>query len=416
MAAQVVQEGIIPGQGEDLAQLVAQQPHVRRGNGVPCGGHGGHVVEHVALGLFHRAEIGRHLRRFHHHLPQQQGAGADDLHRHAHDAHQGVDLGQIAAAGAQLLPYVRYGVEPDDVHPLIAQVEHVVHHVRQHGGVGIVQIPLVGIEGGHDDLSGFLAPGEAPRRGGGKDLGHGFVEFVGDVPAVVEEIAGLAFRVARPGAHGPGVILAGVVHHEVQAEDDPPGMAVLRQGGQIGHGAQLRLDLAEVRHGVAAVAAALGALQQRHQVQVVHAAVLYVVQLLPHAVQRAREGLHVHQHAHQLVPAGLPAAVGETQGFGPHVIGPAEHLHKAGIGVHIAAVQLAKQPPELLLVPRITKVEFLFAVVLCHAASPHSFFTLFIIINGEKKARLLLKIYNNLQGNMQKPVYYRKEEAFRRRL
>ena len=95
MAAQVVEEGVLPRQGEHLGELVLQQARVPGGHGVPDGGHGGDVVEHVALGLEHRAEIGHHLVRGHDHLAQQQRARADDLAGHAHHAHQGVHLRQV---------------------------------------------------------------------------------------------------------------------------------------------------------------------------------------------------------------------------------------------------------------------------------------------------------------------------------
>ena len=63
-------------------------------------------------------------------------------------------------------------------------------------------------------------------------------------------------------------------------------VAVGRQRGQVVHRAELRLDAAEVRDRVAAVAAADRALQQRHQMQIVDAALFEVVELFPHAVER----------------------------------------------------------------------------------------------------------------------------------
>ena len=248
----------------------------------------------MAFGLFHRAEIRHDLAGLHHHFAQQQGAGTHDFAHHAHHAHQGVHLQQVAAGGAQGFPNVGHRVQADDVDTVVAQVQHVVRHVVEHGGVGVVQIPLVGIEGGHDHFFCFLAPGKVARRGGGEDLGHGLLIPVGNIPGVIEEIAVLALDVARPGFLRPFVILAGVVHHEVQAHGDAPLMALFGKAVQILHRTQLGLHLPEIAHGVAAVAAALGAFQQRHQMEVIHAAVGDIIQLFLHALEGSREGVYIH--------------------------------------------------------------------------------------------------------------------------
>ena len=143
---------------------------------------------------------------------------------------------------------------------------------------------------------------------GGEDLGHGLLVSVGDVPARIEEIPILILLLPGPGAAGPFVVLAGMVHDEVETDGDAPLMAVLGKSGKILHGAQLRLDLPKVADGVASVAAALGTLQKGHEVQVIHATVLDVAEFLPNALKRPGKGVHVHEHAHQivaLVPVGM---------------------------------------------------------------------------------------------------------------
>ena len=192
-------------------------------------------------------------------------------------------LGQVAAAGAQLLPDVGDGVQADHVNSPVRKVQQVLRHVPEHRGIGVIQVPLVGIEVGHDH-GAVRKLREAPRRGGGEHLGHRLFKLPGDVPGVVEEIAVPVFRLPRPGPLRPGVVLAGVVHHKVQAQAHSPAAAGVRQGLQILHGPKRRLDLPKIADGVAPVAAALGAFQQGHQVQVVHAALPEVAQLLLHAV------------------------------------------------------------------------------------------------------------------------------------
>ena len=362
MAAQVVQEQKVPGQGAHGVHLVAQQGYVPGGQSVPGGGHGGHVVEHVALGLFRGSEVGDHLGRLHDHLAQQQHAGADDLAHHAHHAHQGVDLGEVAAGGAQLLPDVGDRVQTDHINASVGEVQKVFRHVVEDHGVGVVQVPLVGIEVGHDHLLAVIQPGKAAGGSSGEHLGDRLLKFTGNIPVVVEEVALPVARLSGTGLAGPLVVLTGVVHHKVQAQADVLLPAGVGQRLQVLHGPQLGLDPAEVGHGVAAVAAALGALQQGHQVQIVDAALLNVRQFLFHTLQGAGKGVGVEHHAQQIpaaVPVGIvfPALVLQSQGV--LALGPAaaEHLDKVVKGGHIAVVELAVEPLELVIAAVQTALE-----------------------------------------------------------
>ena len=279
VTAEIILEQIVPGKSADLLQLAFQQPDVSGGHGVPGGAHGGHIVQDVTLRLFLSTEVGGHLRRLHHHLAQQQHAGADYLTGQMQHPCQRVYLGQIAAVGAQLFPDIGDGVQTDDVHTPVGEVEQVLRHVVKDHGVCVVQVPLIGIEGGHDHLSAVLQPGKAARGGGGEDLGHRLLKLVGNIPVVVKEIAVSGDGIPCPGGLRPGMILAGVIHHKVQTQADAFAVTGVRQCLQILHGAQLRLHCPEVRHGIAAVAAALHCFQQRHQMEVVDAALLQIGEL-----------------------------------------------------------------------------------------------------------------------------------------
>ena len=283
-------------------------------------------------------------------------------------------LGEIAAGGAELLPDIGHRVEPDHVHALVAEKKHVLRHVAEHGGVLIIQIPLVGIEGGHDDLAHLGAPGEVAGGRGREDLRHRPLKLVRDVPVVIEEIALLKFALAVFGPAGPLVVLAGVVHHEVEADRDAARVAVGGELGEILHRPQLRLHPAEVRHRVAAVAAPRRALQQGHQVEVVHAALLHIVELLAHALERPGEAVHIHEHPDKvisLVPVGIVKAlpVNSAQGFAALVIGAVQHFGKIFIRVQIAVVKLHEEPAQLLLMPLKAGAEFRRPSLLVHFAS-----------------------------------------------
>ena len=125
-------------QSEHLIQLLPQESGVTGGHGVPGGGHGGDVVEHVALGLLHGAEVGHHLARLHDHLAQQQHAGAYDFPNHAHHADDGVHLLEVPAGGAQLLPDVRHRIDADNIDTPVGEVEEIGHHLIEHPGIAVV--------------------------------------------------------------------------------------------------------------------------------------------------------------------------------------------------------------------------------------------------------------------------------------
>ena len=354
VAAQVVEEQKLLGQSAHGVQLAAQQGYIAGGQGVPGGSHGGDVVEHVTLGFFGAPEVGYHLGRLHDHLPQQQHAGADNFAGQSHQPHHSVHHGQVAATGAQLLPDVGHSIQPNDVNAPVGQVQQILSHVVHDHGVCIVQVPLIGVEGGHHHLLAILQPGEVAGGCGGEHLGHRLLIPVGNVPVVVEEVALPVARLPCPGLFGPLVVLAGVVHHKVQAQAGALGSAGISQSLQVLHGAQLGLHRAEVRHGIAAVAAPFGAQQQRHQVQVVHSTLVEVAQLLLHPLEGTAESVGVQHHAYKVLGLKplwvlLPLGILLVQGLFPAQEHPVQHGHKVLIGLLVVGVDGIVQCPQLLL-------------------------------------------------------------------
>ena len=357
VAAQVVEEGVLAGQAAHGVELRAQQARVAARHRVPGGGHRCDVVEHVALGLFHGPEIGDHLHRRHDHLAQEHDAGAHDLADHAHHAHDRVDLGEVAAVGAELLPDVGHGVDADDVHALVGQVEEVVHHLVEDARVAIVEVPLVGVELRHHGLAQLRQVGEVAGRRGGEDLRHVAGVLVDHRLVALEEVPAHVLALAGTRPPRPLVLLRGVVHDEVHAEADAALVALPREVGEVLHRPELGLDATEVPDGVAAVRAApvRGGVEERHEVEVVHAHALEVVQAVLHAPDVPGEVVDVHLHAEHVAAAiplsgGLSLGVEGAQPLGARVVvGP--HLVEQ-LGEHVAVViELHVEPAELVVVP-----------------------------------------------------------------
>ena len=55
-------------------------------------------------------------------------------------------LRQVLARGAELLPDEGDGVHPQDLHALVGQEEHLSGHGPEDFRVGVVQVPLDGVE------------------------------------------------------------------------------------------------------------------------------------------------------------------------------------------------------------------------------------------------------------------------------
>ena len=174
---------------------------------MPGGTHGRDIVKQMTLRLLYRPEVRDNLHRLHDHLSQQDHRGADDFSDHPHHPHNGVDLGKISAVGTQLLPDVGYRVNSDHVHPLVSQEQEVVHHLIKHPKIAVIQIPLIGIEGGHDKVAAIVQPSEITRSGSGENLGNGLFILRRDRPVIEEEIAAHILPVSLTGFPCPFMVL-----------------------------------------------------------------------------------------------------------------------------------------------------------------------------------------------------------------
>ena len=220
----------------------------------------------------------------------------------------------------------------------------------------------------------FITPAEIAGGRGRKHLWNGLLKLIGNGPVVVEEIPCLALGVPFAGTPCPFVVLAGMIHNKVQTDRDVPTVAVLGQRFQVLHRTELRFNPAEIGDGIAAIAPPLRALKDRHQMEIIHAAVFYVIQLIPDSVQRSGKGVDIHEHAEEIVPPVpvrilKPAPVELLQGRRPFLPCPAQHSGKIVPCALIAVIQLHISLAQFLTIEGKAFVEFRFPVVILHRLS-----------------------------------------------
>ena len=90
--------------------------------------------------------------------------------------------------------------------------------------------------------------------------------------------------------------------------------------------------------------------------QIVDAALRQIIQLFPHALQRARKGIGVHQGPQQMVtpvPLGIvfPCTVHLFQGLGPLLPAAEEHAAEILPGLLVTVIELQIQPAQLFGMP-----------------------------------------------------------------
>ena len=149
-----------------------------------------------------------------------------------------------------------------------------------------------------------------------------------------------------------------MVHHKVQTEPDVLFPAGVGQGFQIVHSPQGGLHGAEIRNRIASVAAALGGLEQGHQMEVIHPALLQVGNFFLHAPEGPREVVHIEHHAQKVPPpvpvwVGFPAGVLLPEGLLSFLTAALQHPGKAPERLFIP-VQFHIEPFQLVEVPRQT--------------------------------------------------------------
>ena len=232
------------------------------------------MIGHVALVAV--AEIGGDVFRPLIGFGQQQLAGRMGVELGADALDHRVGLGQVLVAGALALAQIRDGIEPEAVD---AEIEPVAHHLDDGGEhVGVVEIeirlvreepvPVIGLR--------HRVPGPVRFLGVVEDDAGAGVTLVGVAPHI--PVARVRARPAGARALEPGMLVGGVVDHQLDDDAQLAALGLLHEAAEILHGAEVGIDVAVVGDVVAVVAAGRG--KERQQPKRGDAEILQIVELL----------------------------------------------------------------------------------------------------------------------------------------
>ena len=255
----------------------------------------------MAFRFFHRAEVRNYLFRLHHHFTKKKDTRTYDFANHTHHTNNRMHLGKVSARRIQFLPYIRHRIYAYDIYPFISQEKEIVHHFVEYPGIFIIQIPLVWVKRSHHKMLLIRQICKIPRCGGREYLRHGLLIQGRYVGIFKEKVTAHILPVALSGLFRPFMILRGMVHHKIHAYVYPFFMACPRQILQVLHRSQVLLHLPEVRNSIPSVGTPLRRFKERHQMDIIHIALLYIIQPGLHAFHIPCKIVDIKHHPKHIV-------------------------------------------------------------------------------------------------------------------
>ena len=164
-----------------------------------------------------------------------------------------VDLGKVAAGGAQLLPYIWDSVKPEDLYSHICQIQGRGEHLYEDFWISVVQVPLEGVEGGKDPFLHLFVPDEVSWSCSREHFRCSLLILVRICPVRKAHVVVLVVLISFFCCLGPLVCGGCMVHYKVQAEADSMFSQLLGKGFQVLVGAEARINAVEVLNSVSSV-------------------------------------------------------------------------------------------------------------------------------------------------------------------
>ena len=184
----------------------------------------------------------------------------------------------VLAGGADLFPQEGDCVQAHDIGALVGPKQDDVEDLDEDRRIAVVEVPLVGVEHGHHPLAHCLVEREVAGCGLREYLGHGLLEHVRDVTVIKDVVVVLVLCISLSRLLCPLVLVRCVVDHHVKGQKDVSAPHRAAELTQLVHCADALVDVAKVTDRIAAVACALGTLENRHDVDHVHTEFLQVAE------------------------------------------------------------------------------------------------------------------------------------------
>ena len=204
-----------------------------------------------------------------------------------------MDLREVLATGAELLPDEGDGVQTEDLDSAVGEFTHQVDELAEDVGIGPVEVPLELVEGRPDPSLTVVVPGEIATRKVGEDLREILLPGIDLVLSLQDVEVVTVFLLTGTCSLSPLMLGRHMVDDQVHDQGDAVAPQRGRQIVEIVHRAQISTDRVMVGDGVAPVIGSLSWLQQGHEVQISHPHLGQMVQMIVDALEGACEAVGV---------------------------------------------------------------------------------------------------------------------------
>ena len=305
------------------------------------------------------AEIGQEVARRDDRLLLVDEGRRRDAGRGPQGGEDVVHGGEVLAGRSEPLGHEGDGVEAQRLRAPVGEEEHGLGDGEEDLRVVPVEVPLVRVEGRPDPGAGLIGllvegevldEGEVAGRRVREDLAQRLLVGIGQAPVLEDVVESAGVRIACPRLPRPLMLCGRMVEDEVDADRDAALAQRARDGFEIVHRADRRVDPAVVHHGVAAVRIARPGHQAGHEVDIGDAELAEIVEVVEHALERAGEAVDVEDVAHlglALEPVRLEIALEVLQPQRLRPGGEARRQHEVQPVQHrVEPVEMAVEAPE----------------------------------------------------------------------
>ena len=150
-------------------------------------------------------------------------------------------------------------------------------------------------------MSGILQPGKVPRCSRWKYLRNGFLVHRRNRIITEEEIAAHVFSIPLARTLCPLMILRCMIHHKIHTDINIFLMACICQIFQIFHCSEFFLYFTEIGNCITTIRAFRHCIQKRHQMNIVHVALLNIIQFFLNAFHISSKIVNIKHHTHHII-------------------------------------------------------------------------------------------------------------------